>query len=115
MATVKVTREMADKAAEGVDWARIDAMTDEDIERQAAENLDAAPIMTGDEPWAIVRETRKRLGLSQAAFAARYHIPAGTLRDWEQNRKKPDSTALAFLKVIAKEPDVVAKALEGAA
>jgi putative transcriptional regulator len=27
---------------------------------------------------------RRALGLSQEDFAARYHIPLGTLRDWEQ-------------------------------
>ena len=54
---------------------------------------------------------RKRLGLSQAEFAARYHVPIGTLRDWEQNRKQPDAPALAYLQVIAREPDMVARAL----
>jgi uncharacterized protein (DUF4415 family) len=31
------------------DWARVDAMTDEDIDRQIAENPDAAPIL--DAEW----------------------------------------------------------------
>ncbi len=31
------------------DWARVDAMTDEDIDRQIAEDPDAAPIL--DEEW----------------------------------------------------------------
>ena len=33
------------------------------------------------------------------------------LRDWEQNRKQPDAPALAYLRVIAREPDMVARAL----
>jgi hypothetical protein len=49
--------------------------------------------------------------MSRAAFAARYHIPIGTLRDWEQARKHPDAPALAYLRVIAKEPDMTARVL----
>ena len=33
---------------------------------------------------------RRALGLSQEEFAARYRIPIGTLRDWEQGRTTPD-------------------------
>jgi putative transcriptional regulator len=39
-------------------------------------------------------------------------VPIGTLRDWEQNRKQPDAPALAYLRVIAREPGMVAKALQ---
>lgn len=55
---------------------------------------------------------RRALGFSQEEFATRFHIPIGTLRDWEQNRCAPDQAALAYLKVIAQEPDIVCKALE---
>jgi putative transcriptional regulator len=49
--------------------------------------------------------------LTQEEFSARYHIPLGTLRDWEQHRAEPDQAARAYLKVIAKDPDFVAAAL----
>ena len=112
MAYVKATQEMLEKAIRETDWARIDAMTDEDIARQVAENPDAAPILTDEEAaTAMVRGVRKHLRLSQVAFAARYRIPVGTLRDWEQSRKRPDATALAYLRVIAREPETVARAL----
>ncbi len=55
---------------------------------------------------------RKRLGLSQNEFSARFGIPAGTLRDWEQNRRRPEGPARALLIVIDKEPDAVKRALE---
>jgi hypothetical protein len=42
---------------------------------------------------------------------ARYHIPLGTLRDWEQRRAEPDKTALAYLRVIGAEPERAARAL----
>jgi putative transcriptional regulator len=44
--------------------------------------------------------------------AERYHIPLGTLRDWEQGRSEPDGPARAYLKAIAGDPDAVKRALE---
>jgi putative transcriptional regulator len=112
MAVVKVTPEMIDRAVRATDWAALDALTDAQIAVQAADDPDAAPILTAAETAAaMVRTIRRQLGISQTAFAARYHIPIGTLRDWEQARKHPDAPALAYLRVIAKEPVVTARAL----
>ena len=55
---------------------------------------------------------RRALGLTQEEFATRYHIPVGTLRDWEQGRSEPDQPAKAYLKAIAGDPDAVSRALE---
>jgi len=113
MATVKVTATIVDRAVRETDWGAQDALTDADIARQVAGNPDAAPILSGAATAAaIVRTVRRRLGISQAAFAARYHIPIGTLRDWEQDRKRPDAPALAYLRIIAREPEMAARALE---
>jgi putative transcriptional regulator len=60
-----------------------------------------------------VKIIRRALGLTQEAFSARYRIPLGTLRDWEQGRSEPDQLARAYLRVIAAEPTVTAKALDG--
>ena len=62
-----------------------------------------------------VKKLRERLGLTQEAFAAIYHIPVGTLRDWEQRRKNPDEPARAYLTVIARNPEAVAQMLRQAA
>ena len=59
-----------------------------------------------------VRVIRRVLTLSQEEFASRFHIPIGTLRDWEQGCKEPDAAAKAYLRVIACELDTVSKALE---
>ena len=56
------------------------------------------------------RVIRRALGLSQEEFATRFHIPLGTLRDWEQGRKEPDAAARAYLVVIGRNPSAVAKA-----
>ncbi len=55
---------------------------------------------------------RRALKMSQEEFAAAYQISIGTLRDWEQNRSVPDKAARSYLKVIAREPEIVRKALE---
>ena len=55
---------------------------------------------------------RRLLKLSQEDFAAQFHIPVGTLRDWEQRRKEPDAAARAYLQVIARAPDAVREALK---
>ena len=62
-----------------------------------------------------VKKLRERLGLTQEAFAAAYRIPVGTLRDWEQCRKRPDAPARAYLTVIARNPEAVAGFLGEAA
>jgi putative transcriptional regulator len=58
-----------------------------------------------------VKTLRRALHLTQEEFAERYHIPLGTLRDWEQGRSEPDRPARAYLKVIARDPEGVVRAL----
>ena len=55
---------------------------------------------------------RRALGFTQEEFSARYNIPLGTLRDWEQGRSEPDQPARNYLRVIARSPDVVERALK---
>ena len=57
---------------------------------------------------------RRALGLTQEEFAARFRIPLGTLRDWEQGASEPDQAARAYLTVIARDPGAVTKALNSA-
>jgi putative transcriptional regulator len=59
-----------------------------------------------------VKSLRRALGLTQEEFAARYGVPLGTLRDWEQGRTEPDQPARAYLRVIAADPKGVARALQ---
>jgi len=59
----------------------------------------------------LARRARAATTLSQEAFAARYGIPAGSLRDWEQGRRAPDAAARSYLRVIARLPEDVARAL----
>lgn len=58
-----------------------------------------------------VAAIRKRQKLSQSEFAKMYGLHAGTIKDWEQNRRQPDRAAMLLLKVIDKAPDTVAQAI----
>jgi putative transcriptional regulator len=59
----------------------------------------------------LIRVTRTKLGLTQAQFAKRFHVPVGTLRDWEQSRSMPPDFAVAYVRVIARHPEMVAEAV----
>ena len=90
-------------------------MTQAQIAATAAADPDARP-MTPEELRSAKRvprtkSLRRALGLTQEEFAARYRIPLGTLRDWEQGRCEPDQPARAYLAVIARDPEGVRRAL----
>jgi putative transcriptional regulator len=92
-------------------------MTEAEITAAAAADPDAKPMTAEERANARqvprVRTLRRALGLTQEEFAARYHIPLGTLRDWEQGRTEPDQPTRAYLKVIASNPEEVSRALAG--
>jgi putative transcriptional regulator len=90
-------------------------MTEAEIAAAAAADPDARP-MTPEELTKArrvprVKTLRRALGLTQQEFAARYYIPLGTLRDWEQGRTEPDQPARAYLTVIAHDPEGVRRTL----
>jgi putative transcriptional regulator len=58
-----------------------------------------------------VKRIRARLKLTQEQFAALLGISTGTLRNWEQGRRRPEGPARALLQVAAKHPDAVSDAL----
>ena len=55
----------------------------------------------------LVIAVRKKLEKSQPDFAKLLGIPVGTLRDWEQGRKQPDSAAVTLIKVAQSHPEVL--------
>ncbi|MBP5977261.1 helix-turn-helix domain-containing protein [Brasilonema sp. CT11] len=91
-------------------------MTEEEIHAAALNDPDAQPLTDADlarmKRVPRVKIIRRALRLTQEEFAARYHIPLGTLRDWEQGRSEPDQTAKAYLKVIAANPEAIYQALQ---
>ena len=97
---------------------RMRPMTEEDVQAAALRDPDAQPLT--EEDMSRMRRVpraktlRRALGLTLEEFAARYQIPLGTLRDWEQGRAEPDQPARAYLKAIAGDPEAVQRALQPA-
>ena len=58
---------------------------------------------------------RRFIGLSQTEFARAMEISVYTLRNWEQDRRKPDGPALALLKIAARHPRIIRENLSSAA
>ena len=90
-------------------------MSIEAIEKAARADPDAQPLTEADlnrmKRTPRVKIIRRALDLTQEEFAERYHIPLGTLRDWEQGRAEPDQPTRAYLTVIARDPEHVNRML----
>ena len=122
MPTVRMSSAEARERArrERTDWRRIDAMTDEDIARQIAEDPDVAPDMSEalergefEVVWGIdVEHIRSRTGLDQVAFAQRFGVSLDELVDWETWGRAPNRTIWTYLKLIEREPDLLTRAAE---
>ena len=50
---------------------------------------------------------RGKTGLSQPAFAKSIGVPLGTLKNWEQGRRRPEGPARVLLALIEKRPSIV--------
>jgi putative transcriptional regulator len=115
-ATVQFMRDGSQRLlADKTDWVRLNALTDADIEAAAEADLEN-PLLTDAElkqfrPVPNPKEIRKRLNMTQQQFSQQFELPLGTLRDWEQGTREPDSAAKSYLRVIAKNPQEVIKAL----
>jgi putative transcriptional regulator len=105
-------------AASQADWDRVRATTDQEISQQIASDPDTAPDMSDVDngvTWHVVHKPpvpdvgriRAKLGLSQAAFAARFGLRVRTIQEWEQGRSVPDQPARVLLMVIDQAPHTV--------
>ena len=97
------------------DWSQFDAMTDKGRNAAAKSDRDFPRLTTVQlrqfRRRVDVRALRQKLELTQEQFAARFNLPLGTIRDWEQGTHRPDRAAQILLKIIANEPDAVVRAL----
>jgi putative transcriptional regulator len=100
-----------------VDWAKVDATTDEDIARDIAEDPDLAPELD-DRFWRRaelripddldVRAVRAKTSLSQSRFAKLYGFSVRTLQKWETGERRPNRSARVLLHLIDCNPAFVA-------
>jgi putative transcriptional regulator len=109
-----VARVKPDGTEEALPTEALAPTTAEAVEAAAARDPDNLPLTDTKRlrPIPRVKTLRRALALTQEEFATRYHIPLGTLRDWEQGRTEPDQPARAYLTVIARDPEGVQRALQ---
>ena len=111
----RLVRVKPDGTEEALDTPPLAPMAAAEIEATAARDHENPPLTDARpgqlRPIPRVKTLRRALALTQEEFAARYHIPLGTLRDWEQGRSEPDQPAKAYLTVIARDPEGVERAL----
>ena len=62
-----------------------------------------------------VAALRRFIGLSQPQFANAIGISVHTLRNWEQNRRRPEGPALALLRIAARHPRIILESIESVA
>lgn len=65
-------------------------------------NIDPMPVER-------IRAIRKKVSKSARDFERRFGIPASTINNWEQGRRKPDPAGRLLLKVIEAAPEMVEK------
>ena len=58
---------------------------------------------------------RRFVGLSQPKFAKAMGISVHTLRNWEQDRRRPEGPAMALLRIAARHPRIIRENLKSAA
>lgn len=89
-------------------------------ERMIASAKEALAYAQGREPHGCqvhipeevdVKAIREKIALSQSEFAQMFGLSKRTLDHWEHGRRIPSGAARAFLKVIAREPEAVRRAL----
>ena len=98
-----------------MDWAALDAMTEDEVMAAALADPDAQPLTDAQldrmRRVGLHGAIRFRLRLTHDEFAARYHVPADTLHDWERGKATPDGVAAAYLVLIDADPEGVAETL----
>ncbi len=64
-------------------------------------------------PTVDVAAARKKLGLTQEGFASVFRVSVGTVRNWEQKRRRPEGPARVLLAMIERDPEAVLRTLHG--
>ena len=92
----------------------IPELTEADFSR-ALRKRQRQRIMRGELESGDVAALRRFIGLTQLQFAEALGISQHTLRNWEQDRRKPEGPALALLRIAARHPGIVRENVRTAA
>ncbi|WP_407518695.1 helix-turn-helix domain-containing protein [Methylobacterium oryzisoli] len=97
--------------------ARLDAMTEEEIQAAAEADPENPPLTEAELRRGSfardVRRAREALGMSPEGFAAALGLPAPTLREWERGRIDPDPAARSLIRLVADDPGRAVRLLAG--
>jgi putative transcriptional regulator len=83
---------------------------DRAITRAQRQRIIAGRLEPGD-----VAALRRFICLTQEQFAAALGISVHTLRNWEQDRVKPDGPGVALLRIAARHPRIIRENADSAA
>lgn len=60
-----------------------------------------------------IASLRRFVGLTQERFALAMSISVHTLRNWEQERRRPEGPAIALLRIAARHPRIIREIWRG--
>ena len=83
--------------------------------RRALTRAQRKRIIAGNLDPGDVAGLRRFICLTQQQFAEALGISVHTLRNWEQDRVKPDGPGLALLRIAARHPRIVRENITSAA
>lgn len=95
--------------------AEIPELTDEQFARAIPASVRRRLMRGQFESGRDIAALRDFIGLSQLKFAQAVGISVHTLRNWEQDRRKPEGPALALLRIAARHPRIIRENVESAA
>lgn len=90
-------------------------LTDEDFANAIPARLRRRLMRGQFESGSDVAALRRFVRLTQEQFARAMGISVHTLRNWEQDRRRPEGPALALLRIAARHPRIIRENLESAA
>jgi uncharacterized protein len=86
-----------------------------DMSEKITSPIDTLENLEAGATWRRLPHTfgiRRRLKLTIEEFAERFQIPSDLVTAWEDGRATPDAAAETYLRVIAHDPEHVAKVLQ---
>ena len=93
----------------------IPELTDDDLASAIPARMRRRLMRGQFESGSDIAALRRFVRLSQPKFAQAMGISVHTLRNWEQDRRKPEGPALALLRIAARHPRILRENLESAA
>ncbi|MDO8632142.1 MAG: hypothetical protein Q7R41_16785 [Phycisphaerales bacterium] len=90
-------------------------LTEEQLSRMIPARVRKRLMAGKIESGADIVALRRFIGLTQAQFAQAMTISVHTLRNWEQDRRRPVGPAIGLLRIAARHPRIIRENVESAA